>query len=129
MEIITACRQSGLSDFHWCRINGIPSSSFYNAARRLRRIINRLRLTPGHCQRWVATGKRTGGHWAAQNAISETDHHDINDVYSEMENEGYAGNTISGAYSAIHAYFRIAHLLGYVKENPAPLSKVIYPVK
>jgi hypothetical protein len=46
-----------------------------------------------------------------------------------MENEGYAGNTISGAYSAIHAYFRIAHLLGYVKENPAPLSKVIYPVK
>ena len=61
--------------------------------------------------------------------ISETDHHDINDVYSEMENEGYAGNTISGAYSAIHAYFRIAHLLGYVKENPAPLSKVIHPVK
>lgn len=37
MEIITTCRQSGLSDYHWCRINGIPSSSFYNAVSRLRR--------------------------------------------------------------------------------------------
>ena len=35
--IITTCRQSGLSDSDWCRINDIPSSSFYNAVSRLRR--------------------------------------------------------------------------------------------
>lgn len=26
-------------------------------------------INPGHWQRRVATGKRTGGHWAAQNAV------------------------------------------------------------
>ncbi len=37
MELITQCRQSGLSDSEWCRINGIASSTFYNAVSRLRK--------------------------------------------------------------------------------------------
>lgn len=37
MDLITECRQSGLSDFAWCEQNRIPSSSFYNAISRLRR--------------------------------------------------------------------------------------------
>ncbi len=56
MEIITACRQSGLSDFHWCRINGIPSSSFYNAARRLRR--KACELTPAVKPGSTSQGRR-----------------------------------------------------------------------
>lgn len=35
--IITECRQSGLSDFEWCKQNGISSSTFYKAVTRLRR--------------------------------------------------------------------------------------------
>lgn len=35
-NIITECRQSGLSDNKWCLKNGIPSSSFWTAAKRLR---------------------------------------------------------------------------------------------
>lgn len=37
MELITQCRQSGLSDSEWCHINGIPASTFYNAVSRLRK--------------------------------------------------------------------------------------------
>lgn len=37
MELITLCRQSGLSDSAWCINNGIPASSFYNAISRLRK--------------------------------------------------------------------------------------------
>lgn len=37
MELITECRQSGLSDAAWCRQHQISVSSFYNAATRLRR--------------------------------------------------------------------------------------------
>ena len=29
MELITRCRQSGLSDYEWCRENNINSSTFY----------------------------------------------------------------------------------------------------
>jgi len=35
-RIITQCRQSGLSDTQWCRINNIPPTSFFSAVRRLR---------------------------------------------------------------------------------------------
>lgn len=35
-RLITECRQSGLTDSHWCRINNIPVSSFFTAIRRLR---------------------------------------------------------------------------------------------
>ena len=35
-RLITECRQSGLSDSHWCRMNNIPVSSFFTAIRRLR---------------------------------------------------------------------------------------------
>lgn len=36
-ELIAECRQSGLSDDCWCRNNGIPVSTFYNAVSRLRK--------------------------------------------------------------------------------------------
>lgn len=36
LNLITECRQSGLTDDAWCRNNGIPVSSFYNAVHRLR---------------------------------------------------------------------------------------------
>lgn len=37
MDLITECRQSGLSDYAWCEQNNVPCSSFYNAISRLRR--------------------------------------------------------------------------------------------
>lgn len=37
MDIITTCRQSGLSDASWCEQNGISASAFYNAVSRLRK--------------------------------------------------------------------------------------------
>ena len=37
MNIITTCRQSGLSDATWCEQNGISASAFYNAVSRLRK--------------------------------------------------------------------------------------------
>ena len=37
MQLITSCRQSGLSDKEWCVSNGIVVSSFYNAVVRLRK--------------------------------------------------------------------------------------------
>ena len=37
LDLIMQCRQSGLSDAQWCRHNGIPDSSFYNAVSRLRK--------------------------------------------------------------------------------------------
>lgn len=36
MDLITECRQSGLTDDDWCRQNGVAISSFYNAVHRLR---------------------------------------------------------------------------------------------
>lgn len=38
MELITQCRQSGLSDSMWCEQQGIPTSTFYNAVTRLRKM-------------------------------------------------------------------------------------------
>ena len=38
MELITRCRQIGLSDSMWCEQHGIPSSTFYNAVTRLRKM-------------------------------------------------------------------------------------------
>jgi len=38
MELITQCRQSGLSDSMWCEQQGIPASTFYNAVTRLRKM-------------------------------------------------------------------------------------------
>ena len=35
-ELIQTCRLSGLSDYEWCRINHIPTSSFYYNVKRLR---------------------------------------------------------------------------------------------
>ena len=49
MQLITSCRQSGLSDKEWCVSNGIVVSSFYNGVVRLRkktarsRNVNRIR--------------------------------------------------------------------------------------
>ena len=36
-DLITECRQSGLSDKAWCDMHDIPSSTFYNAVGRLRK--------------------------------------------------------------------------------------------
>ena len=36
MQLVTTCRQSGLSDKDWCTANGINISTFYNAVARLR---------------------------------------------------------------------------------------------
>ena len=36
LELITQCRQSGMTDMEWCRINGISRSTFYKALTRLR---------------------------------------------------------------------------------------------
>ena len=37
MELVTACRQSGLTDADWCAEHGIAPSCFYNAVTRLRK--------------------------------------------------------------------------------------------
>ena len=37
MDIITECRQSGMSDAAWCELNGISVNCFYNAVSRLRK--------------------------------------------------------------------------------------------
>lgn len=37
MDIITECRQSGLSDAAWCELNGVSVNCFYNAVSRLRK--------------------------------------------------------------------------------------------
>lgn len=37
MQLVTMCRQSGMSDKDWCAANGINISTFYNAVARLRR--------------------------------------------------------------------------------------------
>ncbi len=37
LELITECRQSGMTDMDWCRANGISRSSFYKALSRLRK--------------------------------------------------------------------------------------------
>lgn len=36
LNLITECRQSGLTDMDWCRANGISRSTFYKAVKRLR---------------------------------------------------------------------------------------------
>lgn len=35
-RLILECRQSGLSDYHWCRENGINNSTFYNWVKKIR---------------------------------------------------------------------------------------------
>ncbi|WP_312106132.1 transposase [Lachnoclostridium sp.] len=35
-RLIMECRQSGMSDYQWCRENGINSSTFYNWVKKLR---------------------------------------------------------------------------------------------
>ena len=40
MELVTECRQSGLTDAAWCNERGISSSCFYNAVSRLRKKVN-----------------------------------------------------------------------------------------
>ena len=37
MELVTACRQSGLTDAAWCHENEISPSCFYNAVSKLRK--------------------------------------------------------------------------------------------
>lgn len=42
MELVTACRQSGLTDAAWCHEHGISPSCFYNAVSRLRKRAYRI---------------------------------------------------------------------------------------
>ena len=37
MELVTECRQSGLTDAAWCNEHGISPCCFYNAVTRLRK--------------------------------------------------------------------------------------------
>lgn len=37
IDMIMQCRNSGLSDYQWCKKNGISSSSFYNWTQQLKR--------------------------------------------------------------------------------------------
>lgn len=37
IDMIMQCRNSGLSDYQWCKQNGISSSSFYNWTQQLKR--------------------------------------------------------------------------------------------
>lgn len=37
MDLVTECRQSGLTDVAWCNEHGISPSCFYNAVTRLRK--------------------------------------------------------------------------------------------
>ena len=37
LELVTSCRQSGLTDAAWCHENGISPCCFYNAVSRLRK--------------------------------------------------------------------------------------------
>lgn len=46
MELITECRQSGLTDAAWCNEHGISPSCFYNAVTRLRKKPVRYRIQP-----------------------------------------------------------------------------------
>lgn len=36
LELIQQCKSSGYSDFEWCKLNGIPASTFYNKLNLLR---------------------------------------------------------------------------------------------
>ena len=44
MELVTECRQSGLTDAAWCNEHGISPSCFYNAVTRLRKKPARYRI-------------------------------------------------------------------------------------
>ena len=44
MDLVTECRQSGLTDAAWCNEHGISPSCFYNAVTRLRKKACQIRL-------------------------------------------------------------------------------------
>ena len=51
MDLVTECRQSGLTDAAWCNEHGISPSCFYNAVTRLRKKVSakkpvRYRIQP-----------------------------------------------------------------------------------
>lgn len=37
MQLIMECRQSGLSDYHWCQMHGINPGTFYNWISRMKK--------------------------------------------------------------------------------------------
>lgn len=47
MELVTECRQSGLTDAAWCHEHGISPSCFYNAVSRLRKRACRIPAPSG----------------------------------------------------------------------------------
>ena len=46
MELVTECRQSGLTDAAWCHEHGISPSCFYNAVTRLRKRASQFVTNP-----------------------------------------------------------------------------------
>lgn len=36
LELIQECRSSGYNDFEWCKLNGIPTSTFYTNLKKFR---------------------------------------------------------------------------------------------
>ena len=58
MDIITECRQSGLSDAAWCELNGVSVSSFYNAVTRLRKKSCNVPESQGRAQVYDISSKQ-----------------------------------------------------------------------
>ena len=56
LKLITECRQSGLSDYQWCRMHDIQPGTFYNWINRFRK---RGITIPESCDTGAVTGYPT----------------------------------------------------------------------
>ena len=84
MDLITECRQSGLTDAAWCNEHGISPSCFYNAVTRLRKKA---------CQIPEPAGKAS--------TLDLTSHkQDV--VQITIEPEGFSGRTASACRKQFH---------------------------
>ena len=54
---------------------------------------------------------------------------DINQIYDEMEENGYANNTIYGLYAALQSFFKMAAEYGEIITNPVKTARTIRPTK
>ena len=60
MELVTECRQSGLTDAAWCEAQGISPSCFYNAVSRLRKRACQIPDPIGKASTLDLTSQQTG---------------------------------------------------------------------
>ena len=59
MELVTECRQSGLTDAAWCHEHGISPSCFYNAVTRLRKRACQIPDPPGKASGYYGVAEPT----------------------------------------------------------------------